>query len=370
MSELTVAAIATTQPGDILKDGTVAGLHLRAFPKAKAFYLYYRTRGGRQRRPKLGDYPQMTITNARQSAKAILARVAAGEDPGADWQNERQDGMTLNHLADEYMERHAERWKKTAGNDLKIINTHIRPRKIGAMRLSDISDDDIERLHAAVSKTAPYQANRLLSLLSKMFNLAEKWKHIPRGTNPCFGVRRNREAKRERYLTPDEGPKIAAALDDESPLVGATLLLIMFTGARRSEIAGRSLHIEDGVIVLVEHKTDTKGEARRIMVPEKLLALVTERKLEGKTLPDPVYVSKRWRQVCKRAGVTNLRLHDLRHTYASVGLSNGVPKDWLMPLLGHSSMATTSRYSHLMTDQRRQAVETVAENLESLLGRG
>jgi integrase len=364
---LTQTTIADSSPGDVLRDQTVRGLHLRVFSLNKNFYFHYRTRSGIERRPKLGTYPQMTLSQARQTAKAVLASVSLGGDPSGEWQAERSYDMTLADLANEYLVRHAKKRKRTWRDDDRMLNRYVLSRRrLALKRVTEVTNLDIEGLHQSIS--APYAANRVLSLISKMFKLAERWGYRPKGTNPAEDVERNVERKRERYLSPEEGARIGAQLRNLPPRLSCAYLLLIFTGARRSEIAGRALDIENGYLTLTRHKTDRSGEKRRILIPDVMLDFIGKHNLAGVVTPSPQVLTHTWAKVCKAAGVENLRLHDLRHTFASVGVSNGLTLSQVGPLLGHSSAETTNRYAHLMDASKREAVEAIAVQVSGLLG--
>src|SRR5689334_15723058 len=154
--ELNERTAKAAQPGDVLRDANVRGLHLRCFPERKSFYLYYRTKAGQERKPKLGDYGSITLTQARRVAQDILAKVAAGGDPQAERTAARAE-HTLAELWAEYWKRHGSK-KKTSAADLGIWNRYLKD-KLGARKLSAIGYTDIADLHESMADT-PIMANR------------------------------------------------------------------------------------------------------------------------------------------------------------------------------------------------------------------
>jgi hypothetical protein len=169
---LTPSAIAAAKPGDILRDPVVPGLHLRVTAQRKSFYLYFRTKSGDERRPKLGDHNVLTLAQARQVAKDMLLQVANGRDPMSE-RHARQDAPTVAVLAERYWERHAS--KQKASRDVRRhLDRYILPL-LGTKRAADIVYTDAERLHAHVAAGAPIQANRVMATFSKMLSLAERW---------------------------------------------------------------------------------------------------------------------------------------------------------------------------------------------------
>jgi hypothetical protein len=204
---MTPADIAAAQPGTIIRDAVVPGLQLRAFPGSKAFYLYYRTKGGRQRKPKLGNWPTLTLPRARTVARAMLDAVAGGGDPSQARQDARV-APTVADLCDRYMLE----WgcnKKSAADDERLIRLYIKP-KLGRERVAELSHSDVDAFHRWVPRKVT--ANRAVSLLSKAMNLAGRWGWRA-GDNPCRGVRKNREAARERYMTAAEAIAVAQAME-------------------------------------------------------------------------------------------------------------------------------------------------------------
>lgn len=368
---MTPNAIAAMTPGSTLKDETVRGLQLRAFQTTKTWVVYYRSKAGVQRRPRLGDYPTLSLADARKAARTLLARVALGEDPSATWEADRAT-PTVNDLCDRYAAEYAP-GKRTGHVDVRQLALHVRPA-IGTLRLNDPAlDRGVADLFAKLSKTRPTGANRLLALLSKMFNLAETWKFKPRGTNPVFGVARNREARRHRYVTPDEARRIATRLyelGDTAPLMVLVIQLLALTGARRGELGGRVMHRTGNVLRLVDHKTDRTGDARMIHLPDYAVALIEDNRLDGQRLPSPDYITHFWTgEVCEVLGLVDLHLHDLRHTFASVALSqSGKTLGTVGALLGHKSVQTTHGYAHLMSDEARRDANDVGEGVRALFG--
>ena len=174
---------------------------------ARAFILNYRA-AGRERRITIGGFPDWTVNAARDHARMLKRRIDVGEDPMQDRHEERQDrheeraAPTLNDLADRFEKEHMVKRRPSTRRDyLGILKRHIRPR-LGKVKVADLRHSDIDKLHRAIAKTAPYQANRTVAVLSKMLNLAIKWEL--RADNPVKGIEREPEQKRERFLTPAE----------------------------------------------------------------------------------------------------------------------------------------------------------------------
>lgn len=357
------STIKTIKPGMTLNDSKCRGLQLRAFNNRTSFYLYYRTRDGKERRPKLGDYPTLKLSQAREIARDMLVLVAQGKDPMGDLKSARQ-APTMEDLCEKYMSEYAPR-KKSAITDQININSHILPT-LGKMRVNDIDIPDIEKLHKSMANH-PYSANRVRSLLSKMFNLAEKWKFRERNTNPCFQITRYPEPKRKRYMSSEEAQKIAQGLIKykfTNPEAVAFIYLLIFTGARKSEIANARWEWLNGNKI---NLPDSKTGEKTIHLPQQAMEILNQLPRNDETITGIKDPTRIWRKIRSEAGCPDLRLHDLRHSFASAGIAAGLTLSQVGELLGHSDTRTTSRYAHLMDDIASNAANETANILENLL---
>jgi integrase len=363
---LTTALIKDAQPGATLHDDRVRGLHVRVTSKQRAFYLYFRTRGGLERRPKVGAWPVISLERAREIAREWLHVVAGGGDPVAEWQQERM-AKSVAELAATYLERHAAT-KKSGDEDKRMLDGYLLP-KLGKLRAQDVTRSDIEGLHAGLRKT-PAQANRVLALASKMFALAERWEMRPHNSNPCHGIPRYREAKRRRYMRPGEAGSIFAAIQrhaDQYPQQAAFLTLLMFTGARPGEIAAaRWSDLRENRIELTEHKTDRTGAVRVIFLPPQAMEAIARLPRTSGTITGIQSPRHLWEIVCAEAGVPDLRLYDLRHSFASAGLQADMTLAQIGELLGHRSTQTTLRYAHLMEERGVEQATRAADFLQRM----
>jgi len=381
---LTTAAIKSMTAGSVLWDrdaGAVPGLHLRAFKDEKVFYVFYRF-GKQQRRPRIGSLAKFTMTEARIAAKKILRQVADGVDPmGAAVRT--KGALLFQDLVTRYIEciKNDPKEKKASWlQDQKRLDKYVVP--VWADRsAASITVDDVEDLHKALA-AIPYQANRVLSILSRLFNLSEKWKVRLQHSNPCRHVAKYDEAKRERYLAEDEFPRVWQALADaekEYPRETLFLRLMMATGARPSELAeARMSDIEKVTdrasnvswrIVLARHKTAYTGTKRIIHLPtmavEWIAALPRSDDLIcGNSL---AMHRKHWWRIRVTAGVPDVHLHDLRHSWASLALQAGHSYAEIGQSLGHTSSSMARRYSHLMDDGRAAVSEKTAAVLRAML---
>lgn len=359
-------------------DSQIAGFGVRVMPSgAKSYQAQYR-KGGRTRRVSLGRHGKITVDEARRLAKDVMGQVAMGENPAEEIALERR-APTVASLCKRFFKDHAEeRCKPTTQKEYRrALDLFIKP-EIGSFKVIDVERKDIAALHHKYRDT-PYQANRTLQVLSKMFNMAEIWGLRPDGSNPCRHVPKYREQKRERYLSQHELQRLGEALSEaerdgsESVHVVAAFRLLILTGCRLREIQTLQWgFITDAGMEL----PDTKTGARRIPLPAAARAVlstlprtpgnpyVIEGKLEKSHITD---LQHPWRRIRARAGLDDVRIHDLRHTYASNAVSSGMPIQMVGRLLGHTQIQTTMRYAHLADDPVRRAAEENANRLSAFV---
>jgi len=359
-------------------DTEVPGLGLRITASgAKSFILKTRIGGGRTapiRKPTLGKVGDLTLDQARAKARDWKAIAANGVDPT---RHKEEAGRTVNDLCDEYLEVHAPR-KRSAADDAAKIKQHIKPA-MGKKLIKDVTYTNIERLHRSMKKT-PYAANRTLTLISKMFSLAIKWEWLDR--NPAKGIEKFPEEKRERYLKPDEIQRLSQAFVDyvtlafrpsQAKRASDAIRLLMLTGARRSEVLSAKWNMFDfdgGVWTKPSSHTKQKKAHRVPLSPPALQLLqgIKERNpnstyvfpsRSGSKHPHLMELKKAWIKICELADLEDVRIHDLRHTYASILASGGASLPLIGALLGHTQSQTTQRYAHLMDDPLREATTRV-----------
>jgi integrase len=360
-------------------DDDLAGFGLRLKPTgSRSFLIQYRNRGGRTRRLTIGAYGRLTPQQARAMAVQLLAAVDRGEDP-SEQRFASLHAPTLEEFAARYIEDHAEKKKKASsvGEDRKLLRRYLLPA-FGKRKMADISRAEVARLHGGLAAT-PYQANRVLALLSWMFNLAERWGVRPDGSNPCRHVPRFREHQRHRFLSDDELARLGATLTEAEqqglavPVAAVRLLLL--TGCRLSEILRLSwaeVDFDHHFLRLKDSKTGPK------VVPLGAAALALLSTLPR--LPDNPFVlpghrlgahrgtlQSAWQHLRRLADLPDVRLHDLRHSWASMGVSAGHGLPVLGAILGHQKPATTARYAHLADHPLRAAADHIAGEMAAAL---
>lgn len=368
---LTAPALNAMTPGQRLKDTLVQGLEVRCHPTGVSFLLYYRTRTGIPRRPKIGPYPTLSIAQARDIARGWLVQVAAGNDPAAEARADRS-APDMNALWARCEQEHYTQDKKW-GVEAKAMYTRYLKGKLGTVKVAALTYDDMASIHASLRKQ-PNTGNRVVAVASKMLNLAERWGWRPLGSNPCRHVERHAERRRRRYAAPDEILQIGKALDDlaqnpDNASGIAFLSLLLFTGARPSEIERATPDMVEvagdaGVLRIEKGKT---GE-RAVYLPAQAMAALSRLPKERKNLCGRATVPRAlWKAVLKATGIKGLWARDLRRTFATVGLTNGMSLSQLGELLGHKSSQTTKVYALLMEDGAHKAAAGVAGHLERLI---
>lgn len=384
MPKITKRLVDTTHPGAkeiLIWDDEMPRFALRMRTSGvKTYIIQYRNEHGGTRKMTVGTHGVLTPDEARSQARLLLARVERGEDPAEDKQTGRQ-APTISKVAERYMEEHANVKKKPRSikEDRRLLDKVILP-VLGPRKLGDITRADIAKFHHQLRAT-PYQANRAFSLLSKFFNLCEKWGLRKDGTNPCRHVEKYKEHKKDRYLTPDELSRLGVTLSDaeaskeELPQAIAAIRLLIFTGCRLSEILTLKwdyVSLDRREMALPDSKTGKKivqlaGPA--IEVLENISRhdgnpYVIPGEKAGQHLIGLPHI---WMRIREKAGLQGVRIHDLRHSFASSAAQAGMSLPFIGALLGHREVATTSRYVHLMNDPLKQAAEKVVEKIDQAM---
>lgn len=369
MPKLTKRFVDLAQPGpkDVFHwDEDMHGFGLRVKPSGVKSYLVQYRQNGRSRRMTLGRHGVLTAEEARKLAKKQLGSVAHGQDPAEERQTRRK-APTIKDLCDDYMERHALPNKRPVSvrDDRSMIEGVILP-KLSAKKAEDVTRRDIETLLHRMKDT-PYRANRVRSLLSKMFSLATAWGW--RDDNPVLGIEKFQEQKRDRWLSEEELNRLGAILDQHPNRKNVMIIrLLILTGARKNEVLKATwdqFDLDRGVWTKPAHTTKQK-RTEHVPLSEAATHLLVDWKVQmagtgdylfpGKVPGKPVYCIKAfWKEVCTAANLKDVRLHDLRHTYASHLVSNGVSLPIVGKLLGHTQPQTTQRYAHLADDPLREA---------------
>lgn len=383
-AKITKRAVDQLSPGSryvLLWDKEVKGFGVRCRPSGSKHYVLKMRVGGRQRWITIGRHGSpWTPDTARREALRLLGLRAAGHDPATE--RDRQKGaITIAELGarflQEYVPQHCK--PRTAEEYQRAVDQFIGP-VLGRHRIADLTRADVAQLHHHF-RDRPCQANRSLAVLSKMMNLAEAWGLRLDGSNPVRHVRKYREHKRERYLTREELQRLGAVLADaqtkaaESPFAIAAIGLLVLTGARLTEILTLRWEYVD-VANQVLRLPDSKTGAKLIYLNAAAINLLrTMPRMQDnpyviagkKTGARLINLQKAWRRIRAEANLDDVRIHDLRHSFASVAAGVGMSLPMIGKLLGHSQPATTARYAHLAVDPIRTASNLIGAELTAAM---
>lgn len=367
------AVIRNMKPGTEVKDTQVPALHLRKGkgPNPKfVFCIRYKDLYGRKQRMVIGTYPAFTVMQARSVAAQRMFALARGVDPILEAEAMAKT-PTVAEVSYEYMRDVIIPRRSRPDDYERLFANYIRPA-LGNYRIDELNADHVRRFHMSLRRK-PATANMVVyTALSPMYRYAARRRLVPFTYNPCQGIEKFKQHPRRRYARPEEMERIAAALIKRQPLAPrsvAFILLLIMTGARKSEIANARLgQLHGNRLELKESKTGF----RVIQLSDMMVKLIEslprtqgDDRLIGVKTADDV-----WHKVRKEAGVPDLRLHDLRHSFASQGLAAGLSLEVVGQLLGHSSVMSTKRYAHLVEDKAKSAVEETTALIADMMKGG
>lgn len=355
------------------------GFGVRISPAGTMTFMAKYRVGGKQRMTSIGRVGTLKAEAARKKAMELMGAAARGVDEAAEERAERR-ASTVADLAAKFLESYAPFHIKasTRADYERSIKKFILP-KLGREKVHLLDRAQIARFHQSMSET-PYQANRVLGTLSVMLSQAEIWGMRAEAPNPCLRVKRFKESKRERFLSSEELGRLADALDEEAktaPITAAAFRLLILTGCRLGEIQKlkwSEVDFENAALRLGDSKTG----AKTVYLSKQGIDIL--KRIER--LPDNPYVihgkepgahltdfQKPWRRIRKSAGLDDVRIHDLRHTFAANAAASGLSLPMIGKLLGHTQAQTTARYAHLAADPVRRANADVAALIEESMRR-
>ncbi|UGY25458.1 site-specific integrase [Bradyrhizobium septentrionale] len=410
ITRLTKRNVDAIVPGDravIAYDQDLKGFGLRvAITGRWSWFVEYRPGAGGRRVLKKRMYfgsPEFTPEEARQAAKEMLASVALGGDPAAERKQERE-AETFRDFAERYLKEEAKAKLKpgTVANYRIAIRKHAAP-EIGSTKLNRITTAQIAQLHKKVGETKPMTANRVMECISSIFRYAATCNLVPVGHNPTQGIRAFREQRRERFLNSEELARLGETIreaetvgipfntDPKNPKskhtpkngsiqidahTAAALRLLILTGARLREILDLRWEFVDyqrGLLLLPDSKTGRKAIVLNGPALDVLRSLDQTGewviKSEGEDRPR-ADMNRPWRTISARAKLTDVRIHDLRHTHASIGAGAGLGLPIIGRLLGHTQAATPLRYAHLDSDPLVRASNLIGNKISVAMGDG
>jgi len=369
-----------------IADTAVPGFCLRITPKGtKSWGLRYRTQDGGSRRMSLGLVEDLGIEEARRRAREILGRVAAGEDPQGS-RSSLRDTSTVDDLREWYLGTYVvavSKTKHSVATDISYLRCHVPPGgELARKKITEVTRQDIEAVKIAMART-PGAFRKLLSILKVLFRHAEEIGARPVSTNPCAGVKTAPQRSLERFLTADERVRLERVFDEVqaippkraghvSPGAVDALRFLALTGMRagevvdilcwghvdwqhsqlrlpRSKTGAKVVHLSDLAVAFLRHRHREQRDDHRVFNGE-----------DG----GRVSVGRSWRTIRRRAGLDDVRLHDLRHAFASDAIMAGIPLALVGKLLGHRQMSTTQRYAHIADGAMREAANVAARRID------
>jgi integrase len=383
MPRLDKRTVDAARPRDreyVLWDDLLPRFGLRVYPSGRKGYCIQYRRGGRTRRMSIGLHGVVTPTQAREEAASHLNEVRLGRDPAMDRAKERT-APTLEEFSKIFLAEHAEPNMKprSLADVRKILRLHLLPA-LGRHKLREISRTDVHQLHTSL-KDRPFMANRTLGLLKSMLKCAERWGYWE-GPDPCVAAKRFREPSRERLLSPAEYEKLGRTLREteeaqpESRYAVGAIQLLMLTGCRKGEILTAKwdyIDWERRELMLPDSKTGPRHvalNAPALQVLEQLREWsrgspwIIQGGSPAVHLPD---LARPWGEIRRAAGLEDVRIHDLRHAFASAGAQAGLSLPLIGALLGQTQVSTTERYSHFDGDAKHSAGEVVGERIAAAL---
>ncbi|MER8913727.1 site-specific integrase [Mesorhizobium sp. M0761] len=382
-------------------DDDLAGFGLyRTTGNTGTYFAEYRpVAGGAKKRLKLGRVGTLKASEAREAARRAIANAALGKDLVKERSDERAS-CTVKKLVEDYIA--GKEMKASTRAFYKItLAKHIEPL-LGATKAFALTRVDVQRAHSAMSKKARYSANRAMALLSASYVWGAKRAYVPEGTNPAAKIDRNREESRERYLTAEEMARLGDAMREAEtigiphklsaskhapkeknrtvygPHVTGAIRLLMLTGCRLREILNLRWAEYDerrGLLLLPDSKTGKKtvvlsaaAQAELDSLPRIGKYVIAGHSAATEHEAPRADLKKPWAAIAGRASLGDVHLHDLRHTFASVGAGDGMSLQIIGKLLGHADAATTQRYAHVDVNPTRAAANVIAGKISDAIG--
>ncbi len=376
ISKRTVDRLSAEGKDAVFWDRELSGFGVRVYPSGTKVYVVQTRAQGKSTRIAIGRHGVISADQARRKAALLIARIKAGEDPSPA-PSASATRPTVANLAERYLAEHvAVRCKpRTAEAYRWLVAKFVLP-ELGTLAIEAVEREHIAALHHRHRGT-PYQANRILEVVRKMFNLAEAWGLRKDGANPCRFVEKYKEHKRERFLTEEEFRRLGQVLSEveaegsETLSAVTAIRLLMLTGCRLGEVQAlrwENVDLEAGELRLPDSKTGARMVPLSRAAAGVLTALprdpdnpwvITGRK-PGAHLTD---LQHPWRRIRARAGLDDVRIHDLRHSFASRALALGESLPMIGKLLGHTQVQTTARYAHLARDSVKASASKIADSI-------
>lgn len=340
----------------------------------KTFYQRYTDNRGRERQYKLGPADVLTLDQARRKARLVLAQALVGEDPQQQRRELRAIPTLKEFVRDRYLP-HVKSYKRSWSTDETVLRLHILPQ-LGPEPVDQLKNEQIAELLEAMRRKgyASGTTNRVLILLRYIYNLGRKWRVAGMAQNPTLGLSTAPDVQRDRFLDAEETQRLIASIEeDENQTAAQAILLLLLTGGRRNEITQAKWEYVNWERRTLLVPLSKSGKPRAIALNGQALALLRAIPRTGNDhiFPSPVNGKPSaslffpWDRIRKRAGLKDVRLHDLRHSFASFLVNQGISLYVVQGLLGHAHSRTTQRYAHLAHETLLDAAERVGDVVAS-----
>lgn len=378
--KISLNVVNQIKPDQTIRDTEIKGFGVRRRGGDASYFLQTRI-NGRQRWITIGTHGSpWTPISARKEALRLLNEIAGGKDPGLE-RHQKRTTPTIKQISPEFLEDHGNKLARSSHYAYSLLFKDYLIPAFGRYKVDELDRGTIIRAHNSW-REKPRMANFALAVLSKFFSWLEEQNYRPQNSNPCHKIKKYRENRRERYLSSDEFIRLGEVLTEaeqtgsEGPFAIAAIRLLLLTGARLNEILTlkwSEVDLERGLLFLQNSKTGQKTiflneAAKAILAKLPRIAKNPHVIVGNKVGSHLVNLQKPWRRIRQLADIEDVRLHDLRHTFASLAASSGASLPLIGRLLGHSQPQTTARYAHLAHDPLKDVNELVGEKLIDVLG--
>jgi integrase len=377
-ARLTKTVVEGLQLNEMARDKEVRGFGVRRQLGAPIYFLRKKVRG-RDRWMIIGPHgAPWTVDTARREANRLIGLISEGKDPSQAMRD--LDNPTLTEASQHFMTEHGEKLKPNTRDKYEILfRLHILPA-IGHLRVGELTRTDVLKFHSRMSGKAS-TANYCVAIISKLMSWSEERGLRPEQSNPCLRVKKFRENKRQRYLSHEEFARLGTVLDEhaakggESLFAVAAVRLLLLTGARVGEILTLQwsfVDLQRGLLLLPDSKTGQKTIRLNPQAAEILMSIprvegnphVIVGRRDGARL---INLQKPWRRMRADAGLGDVRMHDLRHSFASMAAASKGSLPMIGKLLGHNHPLTTARYAHLSDDPLQQLNDEVGASIAAAM---
>ncbi len=352
-------------------DNKTQSLGITIFPSGKKTFFVYKRVNGRPDKIKLGRYPEMSIEQARKAATECLHKISEGHDPNKEKKSIKNE-MLFSELFQKYLEDYAKKRKFSWYTDKGYYERHLQDLR--SKKISQISKQDIEKVHYNIKEKAGlYAANRTISMIQTMYSKALDWGY--EGSNPAARISKFKETARDRFLKPEEINRFFDAINSEpNKIIKSFFYILLFTGARKSNVlAMKWKDINLGEDAYWKIPKTKNGETHTVFLAPEAVKILSDLRRYSKgewVFPSPTSKSghleepkSAWKRILNKAGIEDLRIHDLRRTMASWQVRNGANSYIIGQTLGHKDKQATAVYARVSNDVNKESIEKAVQDM-------